>query len=260
MGKGTAVVTGASAGIGVAYARDLARRGYDLLLTARRSDRLDALAGELREAFGVSVTTYPADLADAEQTRQLCAAIGELPNLTLLVNNAGFGTMGFFHDSDIEKQVAMVDVHVSATLRLCRAALPGMIARRHGRIINVSSIAAFFNGTTYSATKAALNTFSLGLQSELNGVPGDFRVQALCPGYTYSEFHDTPDHAGFNRSNVPASMWMTSEDVVARSLAALESRRRVILIPGWRNRVLVVSMRTGLRPVVRKVRDRLLRR
>jgi len=252
----TACITGASAGIGAAFARQLAAQGYNLLLTARRETRLNALRDELQTAHGITVAVHPADLSVRAEVERLAAAIAQVDDLALLINNAGFGTMGDFAESEIAQQTAMIDVHIIATMHLCRAALPGMIARGHGDIINVSSIAAFLKGTTYSASKAYLNTFSVGLQAEVkrHGI----RVLALCPGYTYSEFHDTTEYDAFSREQIPKAMWQTAEQVAQFSL---EKRGgKVVVIPGWRNRLLVFSMRTGLRPIVRRVRDLLYRR
>lgn len=254
-----AVITGASAGIGAAYAHALARRGMDLLLTARRVERLDALAQTLRAAHGVDVRLHPADLADPDELERLAGVVAALPRLALLVNNAGFGTGGHFMETTPESQSAMIHVHATAATRLSHAALPALVRAGRGAIINVSSIAAYFKGTTYSASKAYLNSFSAGLQAELRGT--GVRVQALCPGYTVTEFHDTPEFADFDRAQVPRAMWMSADAVVDASLTALDrSRHRVVLIPGWRNKLLVASMRLGLRPLVRRMRDRLLRR
>jgi uncharacterized protein len=251
-----ACITGASAGIGAAFARQLAAQGHDLILTARREDRLNALRDDLQAAHNITVTVIPADLSVRADVARLAGVIAQTDALTVLVNNAGFGTMGDFAASDIDQQIAMVDVHINATMALCRAALPGMIALKRGDIINVSSIAAFLNGTTYSASKAYLNTFSSGLQAEVK--PHGIRVQALCPGYTYTEFHDTPEYDDFSREQIPQSMWQTADEVVQFSLN--KRGGKVVIIPGWRNRFLVFSMRTGLRPVVRRVRDWLYRR
>ncbi|MFW5691302.1 MAG: SDR family NAD(P)-dependent oxidoreductase [Chloroflexota bacterium] len=256
-GKGRAVVTGASSGIGEVYARALAARGYDLLITARREARLRELAEELGAAFKVDVRVEAADLAVEADRDRLAALIRAMDDITLLVNNAGYGVGGKFVESDIRKAAGMVVVHDIATIVLCHAVLPGMIARQHGGIINVSSISAFLKGTTYSASKAFLNAFSTGLHAEVrrHGI----KVQALCPGYTYSEFHNTPEYADFSRDQIPRRMWMTAEEVVTFSLAHL-GRRPVVIIPGWRNKLLVWSMQLGLRPVVRALRDFLYRR
>ena len=191
--KGTALVTGASLGIGEAYCRALAREGYDLILVARRRELLEKLAEELKSRLGIGAEVFPADLASDEDTARVARRIEEATDLCLLVNNAGFGVEGFFVDTDIERQLDVVRVHDLATMRLCRAALPGMIARRHGGIINLSSLAAFFpspGNVIYSASKAFTVAFSEALSLELKGT--GVRVQALCPGFTHTSFHSQP--------------------------------------------------------------------
>ena len=188
----------------------------------------------------------------------LMEMIGRETELDLLINNAGFGTTGNYAEIDINPQIDMVRVHVDAPMRLCRAILPHMIQRGKGYIINVSSIAAFFTGgnPTYSATKAFLNSFSLTLQNEVKA--HGIQIQALCPGYTYSEFHDTDEFASFSREQVPKRLWMTADAVVSESLRQLD-RDKVILIPGFQNRLLVVMMRSGFMPLIRLIRKILYR-
>ncbi len=229
----TALVTGASAGLGAEFARQLASAGTDLILVARRQDRLAALAAELVRSHGVTVEVVPADLMREEDLKRVERHIAAAATLDLLVNNAGFGGRGPFRKSAAGEPRAMIDIHVIAPVRLTRAALDGMIARGRGRIINVASVAAFspFSGAIYSAAKAFLVGFSRNLRYELKGT--GVRVQALCPGMTHTEFHDV---IGMDKSVVPAFMWMTAPDVVRISLRALR-RRRVVCIAGWRNRV-----------------------
>ncbi len=239
----TALITGASAGIGAVFARRLAGEGVDLTLVARRAQRLDALADELRAQHGIQVAVVPADLARPEDVARLDEVVQRSPGLDFLVNNAGFGTQGTFVASDVQEQLDMVHVHVSAAVRLCRAALPRMIARKTGTIINVSSIAGFIpvaGKATYNASKSFLTTFSQVLQEEVrqHGV----RIQALCPGFTYTEFHDTPAYGDFDRGTVPRWLWMTAEQVVDDSLSALASNR-VVVIPGFKNRLIVRAVR-----------------
>jgi short-subunit dehydrogenase len=184
-----------------------------------------------------------------------------LPSLELLIHSAGFGTTGSFITKDVESQVDMVMVHDVAAVRLTRAAIPAMIARGRGAIIHVSSIAAWSSApgnATYSATKAFLNTFCEGLQAELAGT--GVRVQALCPGFTITEFHDTAEFKGFKRSAMPRSFWMSADEVVTQSLRALRSSQ-VIVVPGLKNRAYVELARYGMvravaRRVVRIIRSR----
>ncbi len=228
-----ALVTGASSGIGAVFARKLAARGYGLLLVARRAERLEQLAAELRNA-----EVLPADLSAAVDLRRVEERILATENLDFLVNNAGFGTLGRFWHADIEDQDRMHRVHVIAIVRLTHAALRGMVTRGRGNIINVSSVAAFLHNphsVSYGATKAWINSFTEALHVELRSAGCHVRVQALCPGFTYSEFHDT---LGIDRSIIPRSLWMSAERVVDRSLLGLE-RNELIVIPGWRYRLFV---------------------
>ncbi len=243
---GTALITGASAGIGTTFARKLAAMGYDLLLTARREDRLKALASELEIRHGVKATTICADLAVSKDVGALANQIRSLGSLTMLVNNAGFGTAGLFADSDIARQLDMINVHVTASVQLTHAALPGMISRKRGDIINVSSISGFLpssGSVTYASTKAYLNCFSEALHAELRDT--GVRIQALCPGFTYTEFHDSPELEGFTRDQVPKALWMSSEAVVEKSLGDIR-KNKVISIPGLKNRVLVALLQNEI--------------
>lgn len=257
---GTALVTGASSGLGAAFSRALASQGYGLILVARREERLTALAAELRDHHHVSAEPLVADLASPSGVELVEARIAELPTLDLLVNNAGFGTTGTFADVRLGKHLDMIHVHVVASVRLCHAALPGMIARGSGGIINVSSVAAVMpqgGHVTYCATKAYLRVFSETLRTELKGT--GVQVQALVPGFTYTEFHDQPELEGFDRSQVPEALWMSAERVVEASLKAL-GRDRGVCIPGFRNRVLVALAWTGLPSLIWRVLGALRRR
>ncbi len=243
--NGTAVITGASSGIGAAFARALAARGYDLVLVARREERLTALAAELQARHAITAEVLVADLAKHADIERVARHIAGMETLEMLINNAGFGTTGRFFKVDLARHLEMIHVHVVASVRFCHAALPGMVAHGRGAIINLASVAAFLplvGNATYSATKRFLVTFSQSLQMELAGT--GVRVQALCPGFTYSEFHDTPEYARFKRSSIPAFMWMSAEGVVAGSLKALE-RNRVVYIPGFQNRLIVALAEGG---------------
>jgi uncharacterized protein len=234
-----ALITGASSGIGAAFARQLAAQGYNLILVARRADRLVQLARELDGGSGVQVEVLPADLVlDADLAKVESRIAGE-NNLVLLVNNAGFGVLGNFFQSECEPQDRMHRLHVLATLRLTHAALPGMVARGRGGIINVSSVAAFASApgsVSYSATKAWMNTFSEGLALELKCAGSPVRVQALCPGFTRTEFQDV---AKVDRKKIPDSWWMSADDVVAASLKGLESGKTVV-VPGLFYKIVVL--------------------
>jgi short-subunit dehydrogenase len=241
---GAALVTGASSGIGQCFAMRLAARGHDLILVARREDRLRQLAEELGAQYGVAVEVLAADLTNADDLERVAQRIAQMGALEILVNNAGFGISGPFAESDIERQVDMVELHAIASIRLLRAALPGMLAHQHGGIINVSSNAAFFalpQNANYSATKAYLNVFTESLHYELVGA--GVRVQALCPGFTYSEFHDQANN--MRREQIPGFLWMHAEPVVEQSLEAL-ARGQVIFSPGWQNKLIALLGRSGL--------------
>jgi short-subunit dehydrogenase len=222
-----ALITGASSGIGSVFARKLAARGYNLILLARREDRLRALAAELPAKVDLLI----ADLSREEGIAAAERAIRECGLLELLVNNAGFGTLGRFWEADIEGQQRMHEVHVMATMRLTHAALAQMVPRGRGGVISVSSVAAFghsVGNASYSATKTWMNSFTEGLDMELRSIHSPVKVQALCPGYTITEFHDT---MGMDRRKIPGFLWLKADDVVETSLKAFD-RGKIIVIPG----------------------------
>lgn len=228
-----ALVTGASSGIGEVFCRKLSAMGYRLILVARREERLTRLAAELGRS-----EVMQADLTLETDLRRVTVRMHAEPRLDFLVNNAGFGTLGLFFESDIEGQDRMHRLHVTSILHLTHAALPGMVKRRRGNIINVSSVAGFLNNpysVSYGATKAWINSFTEAICVELKSISSPVRVQALCPGFTYTEFHDT---LGVDRSVIPGSWWMRAENVVDESLRGLE-RGKLVVIPGWRYRAIV---------------------
>jgi uncharacterized protein len=246
-----ALITGASSGIGATFARVLAEQGYSVVLVARRTDRLEELAAELRATHNVSAETIAADLTKDADVDRVAQRLADSGNLALLVNNAGFGTKGFFFETDAAQQDAMHRLHVLATERLTRAALPGMIARSRGGIINVASVAGFMQSPgniSYCATKAWMISFTEGLHMELKIRRSPVVVQALCPGYTYSEFHDV---MGANRAEVPKSWWMPADFVVRESVRSLKERRLVV-IPGWRYKALVRVVRLVPRTIFQR--------
>jgi len=234
-----AAITGASAGIGATFARTLAARGHDLILIARRPDRLEALASELAQRNGAKSEIVTADLTAAADLERVAERLAAVPELAILVNNAGFGVPGRFATAEYAAQEDMHRLHVMTTLRLTHAVLAGMVARRSGAVINVASVAGFLTSpgaVSYGASKCWINAFTEGIWMELRGTGSPVRVQALCPGFTYSEFHDV---AGMDRTKLaPKSWWYSAEQVVQASLAGLE-RDRVFVIPGFRYRVLV---------------------
>lgn len=245
------LITGATAGIGREFAGQLAARGHDLILVARDTARLEAAAAELGAGQAGSVEVLAADLGRDADVDRVVARIRELPRLDLLVNNAGFGTRGTLAQTDPVPQETMVRVHVLAALRLAQAALPGMLSRRSGAIINVASIAAFLaspRNVNYCATKAYLVSMTEGLAAELRGT--GVRAQALCPGFTHTEFHA---RMRSDKGAIPPFLWLEAPDVVRASLEAVEAGGRVVLIPGAGYRLLVPLLRLIPRGLVSRV-------
>lgn len=242
MARPTALITGASAGLGATFARQLAAEGHNLILVARRQDALEKLARELRGKHGISAEVMTADLTRDDDVGRVCERLSA-GEIDLLVNNAGFGSRGFFFEADPEQQDAMHRLHVIATERLTRAALPGMVERRRGGIINVASVAGFISGPgniSYCATKAWMVVFTEGLYLELKSMGSPVRVQALCPGYTYTEFHDV---IGIDRASIMGkSWWMSAERVVGESLRGFKSGK-LLVIPGLRYKMVVAIAR-----------------
>lgn len=254
--KTVIAITGASSGIGMTFARKLAAE-HDLILIARRKDRLEELAREFSSAYGTHSEVMPADITDESALTQVADRIASEPNLSLLVNNAGFGTRGYFWKSPFDEQERMHKLHVMATLRLTHAALGNMVARDFGAIINVASVAAFVRApgsASYSATKSWMTAFTEGIHLELKSAGSNVRVQALCPGFTYSEFHDSL--AVTRERMAPRAFWLSTDEVVDASLAGLADRK-LYVIPGWRYRLLVsflTKIPTGLRLALESAR------
>jgi len=247
--KPLAVVTGASSGIGATFARALAARGYDLALVARRQDRLQQLADELGGRFRMNCTSLKADLTNDSELHTVEDFLAGAPNLQMLVNNAGFGSVGRFYEASVESQNAMHRLHVLATMRLTHAALHNLTARNQGAIINVSSVAAFVprpGSTSYYATKAWVNCFTEGLFLELKSAGSRVRMQALCPGFTYTGFHEV---MGVDGKFISSAWWMSSADVVEASLQGLE-KGKLFVVPGLRYKLLVSLLRLLPRQIV----------
>lgn len=221
-----ALITGASSGIGTAFAERLAHDGYDVIMVARRRERLETLAQRLEKEYRVNAEVLVADLSKPAQLRTVEKRIAEVTTLELLINNAGFGGYMPFVELDPDTAEELINLKVLAVTRLTRAALPGMVARGHGSIINVSSRLAFSaplgssqlpKRATYAGANAYINTFSQLLQSELEGT--GVQVQALCPGLVETEFHS---HVGSDSSRFPAAIVMKPEVLVSASLAGLK--------------------------------------
>jgi hypothetical protein len=235
-----ALVTGASAGLGREFARQLARAGYDLVLVARDADRLRTLAAELRESYDASAEVLCADLSRDDDVARVVERI-DTSVVDVLVNNAGFGTRGSLARASRADQEAMLRVHVLAAHRLAQAAVQAMVSRGRGAIINVSSISSWLTSpgnVNYSATKAWQRVFAECLSLELAG-KGVY-VQALCPGYTHTEFHQ---RGGMDKKRVPSWWWMDADRVVAVSLRALRRHRPVVVVPGIGYRLAVLALR-----------------
>ncbi len=232
---GKALITGASSGIGAAFARELAKQKFNLILVARRKERLDELASVLKNLYGIQVSVIVADLSKIEDIESLYSYISDLEDLDVLINNAGFGTRGYFENIPFKHQKDMIFVHNIAPSYFCRAVLPNMIMRNRGVIINTSSMAAITHlpqNVMYNATKAFLKVFTETLHLEIEGT--DVKVQALCPGFTITEFHEVGDFQGFNRKVLPEKMWMSAEEVANLSLEAI-SKDKIVFIPGGAN-------------------------
>jgi uncharacterized protein len=248
-----ALVTGASAGIGQTFARLLARDGYDLVLVARDSARLDALAKELDGHYGVDSEVLPADLTDREQLRRVEARLRAEPAIDLLINNAGFGTYGRFHELDVDIEEREIQLNVVALMRLAHAALDVMVPRGRGSILNVSSVAGFQpvpGDATYAATKSFVLSFSEALHEELRGT--GVTVTVLAPGFTRTEFQE---RANYDASGVPGFMWQEADEVVEAALGAM-ARNRAVCVPGALNRVTATLSGMAPHAITRRVSGR----
>lgn len=232
---GVALITGASSGIGAAYARSLSIQGFDTILVARRKERLEDLAKELEQETSTEATVLVADLSKLEEIKNVVEKIKGLNNLDVLVNNAGFGSRGYFEKLPLEAINDMLLVHNFAPVHFSRAALPSMIERNRGVIINVSSMASFTirpQGVMYCSTKVFLKKFSEVLQTELHDT--NVKVQALCPGYTRTEIFKGKYIKNFDPSLIPEEFWLSAEEVVELSLKAVQSED-VVFVPGEAN-------------------------
>lgn len=238
----TALITGASSGIGACFAHHLARDGHDLILVARSADKLEALAVELRAAHGGVVDVLPADLAQASPGIALEARVAALGRqVDILVNNAGFGAAGAFHGLEVARQQEMIALNVSAVVDLAHAFLPGMVQRRQGAIINVASLAGFQPMpfmSVYAASKAFVLSFSEGLWAEYRD--RGIRVLAVCPGPVDTPFFEA---AGDNlRAAVPAGLMKTADEIVLSSLRALAAGDSSV-VPGFTGKLVAILPR-----------------
>jgi short-subunit dehydrogenase len=236
---GVALITGASSGIGATYARALSAQGFGTLLIARRKEKLEQLALQIRDETSTKSDILVADLSKLEDINRVSEKINSMENIDVLVNNAGFGTRGYFENIPATTHKDMIFVHNLAPVYFCRAILPTMIKRNRGVIINVSSISAFNprpQSVMYNATKQFLMTFSEALQSEMHDTK--IRIQALCPGYTHTEFHFVGYFKNYDINLIPKDTWMSAEEVVDLSLNAFKDDK-VVFIPGSGNQKFV---------------------
>lgn len=248
----TALITGATAGIGAAFARRLAGDGFSLVLVARDEKRLAESAEQLKLRYGVAVEVLPADLATDDGLDRVESRLRE--GVDLLVNNAGFGHPGAFLSVPVEDEVRMLKVHCEAVLRLTLAALPGMRSRGRGGVINVASVAAFFNRGTYSASKAWVVNFSESAAAEV-GHP-KVKVMALCPGFVRTEFHE---RASMDMSGIPEFMWLSADDVADEAMRDL-ARGVTVSIPSTLYKTMVAVGRLVPRGLQQAVNARIGRR
>jgi short-subunit dehydrogenase len=253
----TALITGASAGIGMALARVFAANGFDVVLTARRAERLNALATELRAAHNIDARAFPADLAREDGPAMLIGAI-EQAGLTIdaLINDAGFGVAGFYRDTAWEAQRDLLQVLVRAPCELTHRLLPGMVVRGYGRILNVASVAGFMPGaaghTLYGGAKALTIKFSQSLRTEQ--AQSGVHVSALCPGFTHSEFHDVSGTRSAMR-RLPGFMWLTAERVAQEGYRAV-MRNDPICVPGMQYKVISALVRLLPRNIAYRIASR----
>jgi short-subunit dehydrogenase len=240
MDRRLALVTGASAGIGAAFARILAGHGYDLALTARRAERLELLADEIGMRFGVEVLTVVADLSEAGGPETILEHLaGQGRTVDALVNNAGHGLPGAYAASAWADQKAFIQLMTTSPCELIHRVLPAMVGRRFGRIINVASLAGLIPGspgsTLYGASKAFLVRLSQSLHLETQG--DGVHVSALCPGFTFSEFHDVNGSRAQITAATPPWLWMGADEVAAAGYEAVEANR-AICVPGAPNKAI----------------------
>jgi hypothetical protein len=238
MAERTALITGATAGIGRGFAEQLAAQGFGLVIVARDTERLAEVAAEIADRYGVDVEVISADLSRREDVDRVSARLGDTDRpIHLLVNNAGFGLKRGFLDNTVEAEQAMLDVLVTAVMRLSHSALAAMTERGEGGIINVSSMAGYLPRGTYGAAKAYVTSFSQWADATYRS--RGVRVMALLPGFTKTEFHERME---VSRESAPAWMWLDVDRLVGDALADFE-RGKMISIPGKRYKALAIPAR-----------------
>jgi uncharacterized protein len=240
-----AVVTGSTSGIGKAFATEFAERGYDLILTGRRKEIIEQVARNLRSAYRANVQVIIADFVNEKDLDEMISVIKSLERIDVLVNNAGFGHKYAYKDESTKNMRDMITVHDMATVQLTRAVLPRMIAARMGTVINVSSLGAFLpmaGAEIYSGSKSFINGFTLSLSFSVKEF--GIKVQALCPGLTRTDFHSKIDADPSRLVNDGPVRWMSAHAVVVESLRALKKTNKVIVIPGFWNKLLYFYRQT----------------
>ena len=244
----TALITGATAGIGDSFSRLLAKKGYNLVLVARDKKRLAQRAKELESKYKVKVEVISADLSKEKDVAKVAKRLsdGKKP-IEVLINNAGFGIKSSFVSSELKQENELLDVLVKAPMQLTHAVLPYMKARNSGRIINVSSVAGWIAGGTYSAAKSYVTVFSEYLHTELSDTK--IKVTALCPGFTHTEFHQ---RGKMNMNGLPNWLWLDADRVVADAWRD-NSKGKALSIPGLQYKIITFISRFGYRPLIRKM-------
>ena len=244
----TALVTGATVGIGESFARLLAEKGFNLVLVARDNKRLQERAKALSKKYKIDVEVLQADLSIPTQLAKVEKRLSNPKKpIEVLINNAGFGIKDSFLSSNIVDEKLLIDVLAKAPMQLMHAVLPQMLDRNSGTIINVSSVASFIAGGTYSAAKSYLTVHTESLHTELSKT--NINISALCPGFTHTEFHQ---RGKMKMSGLPNFMWLEADRVVSDSWRAAMAGK-AICIPGWQYKTLSTIARFGPRPLVRKL-------
>lgn len=244
----TALVTGATAGIGAAYAELLAKAGFDLVLVARDLPRLNTVANNLKKSYKIKVETIKADLTKPMQLANVEKRLANAAKpIEVLINNAGFGIKDSFLDSELKREQELLDVLVTAPMRLTHAVLPIMVKRNSGIVVNVSSIASWIAGGTYSSAKSYLTVFSEYLNNELKGTK--VKVSALCPGFTRTEFHQ---RGKMRMTGLPNFMWLDANKLVAKSWSDAQ-KNKAVSVPGFQYKTLAIIAQYAPRPLVRKI-------
>ena len=243
----TALVTGATAGIGEAFTRLLASKGFDLVLVARDKKRLQERAKALEIKYKIKTEVLVADLTDSKAVEKVAKRLVDNKSpIEVLINNAGFGINQSFLKSPLGLELDLLDVLVKAPMQLMHAILPTMKTRNSGTIINVSSVASWITSGTYSASKSYLTVLSESMNTELKAT--NIKVTALCPGFTHTEFHQ---RGGMKMHGLPNFLWLEADRVVADAWRASQSGKP-LSIPGWQYKILSFIARFGPRPIVRK--------